>query len=172
MTKKTTACFSGYRPKNFSFALGKGDEAFLALHERTGQAIIQAVSDGYNRFMCGMAEGFDLIAGSVFLELKEKRSDMANVQLLAMLPFAGHGFSEPWGITHQLILRQAEEVITLAPKYHPPAYHDRNRYMVDNSSCLICYYNGKKGGTRFTVKYAGACGLSIINIAAPEFEIG
>ena len=36
--------------------------------------------------------------------------------------------------------------------------------MVDNSSRLICYYNGCSGGTAFTVRYAGKKGLEIVNL--------
>ena len=64
-----------------------------------------------------------------------------------------------------MVLRGASEIITLAAKYHPQAYHDRNRYMADHSSRLICYYDGKKGGTHFTVKYAEERRLAIINVA-------
>ena len=154
-----------YRPEKFSFILKAGEEAYLALRERTAQAITQAVADGYNQFMCGMADGFDLVAGSALLELKEKRADMTGIQLIAVLPFAGHGFSSPWQVVHQLVLGRADEVVTLAPKYHHQAYHDRNRYMVDRSGRLICYYDGQKGGTAYTVRYAIKSGLEVINTA-------
>ncbi len=162
--KKSTVCFSGYRPKNFSFILNKGEAAFIALRERTGEAIIQSVNEGYTTFICGMAEGFDLVAGSVLLERMESEHNKGAIRLIAALPFEGHGFLSPWQVLHQLVLSKADEVITLAPKYHPEAYHDRNRYMVDNSSRLICYFDGKKGGTDFTVKYARAKGWGLINV--------
>jgi len=171
MDKESTVCFSGYRPEKFSFILNKGEAAYLALRERTGHAIIQAINDGYTTFLCGMAKGFDLVAGSVLLELMEKRPGMAEVKLIAVLPFEGHGFSGPWQIVHQLVLGRADEVVTLASKYHPKAYHDRNRYMVDNSSCLICYYDGQKGGTDYTVKYAEQQRFTIVNVVEPKSEI-
>jgi len=160
-----TACFSGYRPGKFSYVLKNGNEAYLALRERIGQAISQALADGYTGFMVGMADGFDLTAGSVLLELKDKQPEKADVNLVAVLPFEGHRVSELWRGLHQLVLERADEVITLASKYHPRAYHDRNRYMVDHSSRLICYYDGIKGGTEYTVKYAERKGLTIVNVA-------
>ncbi len=168
MEKEKTLCFSGYRPKKFPFILKQGEAAYTALRERISQAIMQAVADGYTRFMVGMADGFDLVAGSVLLELKEKRSDMVGIELIAVLPFAGHGFSSPWQVVHQLVLGRADEVITLASKYHQQAYHDRNRYMVDHSSRLICYYDGQKGGTDYTIKYATEQELVIVNIKEPK----
>jgi len=36
--------------------------------------------------------------------------------------------------------------------------------MVDNSSKLICYYNGSGGGTGYTVDYAEKHSVPIINL--------
>lgn len=87
---------------------------------------------------------------------------MASTQLIAVRPFDGHGLTDPWHVLHQLILRRADELITLASKYHWRACHDRNRYMVNHSSRLISYYDGQKGGTDYTVKYASEQGLAVI----------
>lgn len=161
--KRRTICFSGYRPEKFAFIIKKGEEAYLALENRIKRAIIQAVEDGYSSFMCGMAMGFDLIVGSVVLDLKQDKN-FSDILLIAVLPFEGHGFSNPWQVIHQMVLNEASCVVTLAPHYYRQAYQDRNRFMVDRSGRLICYYNGKKGGTDFTVKYAENNGLEIVNV--------
>ena len=156
--------FSGYRPEKFAFIIKKGEAAYLALEKRIEDAVIKAVEDGYNTFFCGMAMGFDLIAGSTVYHLKETRSEMSNISLVAVLPFENHGFSNPWQVIHQVVLGKANEVITLSSKYYRQSYHDRNRYMVDHSSRLICYYDGQKGGTDFTVRYAKEKGLEVVNV--------
>jgi len=167
MEKYKTACFSGYRPEKFKFILHQGNEAYLALEKRIENAILQAVDDGYTSFICGAAKGFDLVAGSLVVALKESWAELASLNLVAVLPFQRHGFSsEPWRTLHQMVLSGASEVITLASKYHPQAYHVRNRYMVDCSRLLICYYDGRKGGTEYTVKYAEEQGLAVINVAS------
>jgi len=171
MNKDKTACFSGYRPEKFTFIFNQGDKAYLALEKRIEEAILQAVDDGYTSFICGMAKGFDLVAGSLVVALKESWAELAGLNLVAVLPFERHGFSsEPWCTLHQMVVDGAGEVVTLASKYHSQAYHDRNRYMVEHSSRLICYYDGKKGGTHFTVKYAEESGLNIVNVAYPKPE--
>ena len=172
MIKQKTACFSGYRPEKFEFILHQGNEAYLALEKRIENAILQAVDDGYTSFICGAAKGFDLVAGSLVVALKESWAELAGLNLVAVLPFQRHGFSsEPWRTLHQMVLGAASEVVTLASKYHPQAYHDRNRYMVDHSSRLIYYYDGQKGGTDFTVKYAEERRIAIVNVAASKFDI-
>jgi len=163
--RQTTACFSGYRPEKFIFALKESEKPYLALREHISRAIRQAAAGGYNTFMCGMAQGFDLMAGSLFLELKEKRAEMAGLKLIAALPFKGHGFKGMWSTVHEPVRSQADEVVSLEGEFSRQAYQERNRYMVDHSSLLICYYNGRKGGTAMTVKYAEERGLSIVNVA-------
>jgi len=168
-TRMQTVCFSGYRPEKFAFIFHQGNMAYLTLEQRIEEAILQAVDGGYTSFMCGMAKGFDLVAGSLVVALKESWAELATLNLVAVLPFDGHGFStEPWCTLHQMVLGGAGDMVTLASQYHSKAYHDRNRYMVDHSSRLICYYDGKKGGTHFTVKYAEENGLKIVNVAEPK----
>jgi hypothetical protein len=41
----------------------------------------------------------------------------------------------------------------------------RNKFMVENSSCLVCYWDGQTGGTAQTIDMAEKCGLSIVNLA-------
>ena len=165
MEKMKTACFSGYRPEKFSFIMHRGVDAYLALEKRIEKTILQAVDDGYSCFMCGMAKGFDLVAGSIVMALKESWPELSYVDLVAVVPFQDHGFSgNPWHVLHEMVLGAASDVVVLSPEYHSLVYHDRNHYMVDHSSRLICYYDGKKGGTDQTVKYAGEQGLTIVNV--------
>ena len=41
----------------------------------------------------------------------------------------------------------------------------RNRHLVDNSSLCISYLTSDSGGTAYTVDYAKANGLKVINLA-------
>ena len=40
----------------------------------------------------------------------------------------------------------------------------RNRYMVNNSSLMLCCYNGRPGGTMKTILYAQRSGVDVIII--------
>ena len=62
------------------------------------------------------------------------------------------------------ILSECDEVITLNNQYHRGCYHERNRYMVDNSSRLVCCYDESGGGTRYTVEYAKGTSVYVISI--------
>jgi len=61
-------------------------------------------------------------------------------------------------------LAQCDDVIMLNTSYKPGCYFQRNRYMVDNSSKLICYYDGGRGDTEYTVRYAEKSNLQVINL--------
>lgn len=163
-----TACFSGHRPEKFNFPLTVEYPEYVRLLETTKAAILEAIDDGYEHFMVGMAGGFDLIAASMFYELKEAQLISKNIRLTAVLPFNGHRPTKDWQTIHQAVLDKADEVITVADKYSSRAYLERNRLMVDRSSRLICYCASLTGGTAYTVKYAARNGLKIVNLAELE----
>lgn len=164
MLSDQTACFSGYRPEKFSFILLDGQEAYLKLESRIKTEVIKALEDGYDTFLCGMAKGFDLVCGGVILQLKQDYLEYSGLRLVAVPPYRGHGFSDPWGVIHSLAMSRADEIIYPTDRQNSHVYHIRNRYMVNHSSRLICYYDGQPGGTDYTVKYAQQKGLEIINL--------
>lgn len=164
MDKGKTVSFSGYRPEKFSFILMDNQEAYLHLESRIRSEIIKAALDGYDTLLCGMARGFDLVCGNIAIQLKQDLVEWSNLRLIAVQPYRSHDFSGPWGIMHSLVMSRADKVVYSAEKYSRQVFHVRNRYLVDHSSRLICYYDGQAGGTDYTVKYAKNKGLQIINL--------
>lgn len=110
-----------------------------------------------------MAVGFDISAAEVALDL---RRELAGLKVHAIVPFEGmqHRFSEGDRRRFEQIIREADEVITLAPRYSIEVYAVRNNFLVDNSSACIAYFTGKKGGTAYTVHRAVKKLAYIINI--------
>lgn len=134
-------------------------------------AIRQLYSEGYRIFMSGMAEGFDLLAAEVVLELKEELED---IRLRCVIPFEGHiaKVGAKNRARYQAVCAAADEVVTLADAYHERAYFIRNDYLVDNAEALICYYSGKRrSGTGYTVMRAIKKCLKIVNIYADGVQI-
>lgn len=165
MQHHKTACFSGYRPEKFTFSLEAGCEAYIKLQADITRTIGLSVQAGYMRFLSGMARGFDLVCATILLEMKKTSPIYADIELVAVLPFAGHGFKGRWGAIHDLALAGADKIITLPSQPNRQAYLERNRYMVEQSSRLICYYDGQPGGTAHTYHYAGRNELEICNLA-------
>ena len=110
-----------------------------------------------------MALGFDIEAAEVALAL---RGELAGLQIVAVVPFEGmqRGFSEEWQSRFDCIIAEANEVITLAPKYSVEVYAVHNNFLVDNSSACIAYFDGSKGGTAYTVRRAVKSLLHLTNL--------
>ncbi len=156
------ACFTGYRPEKFGFKLTLKDEKYNTLITSLSKELIELIENGCTVFYCGMAEGFDIIAAECIIGLKKKYK---NIRLVSVLPFLDHSFSikAEWKNRYNKIISKCDEVVYSATEYHVSDFQIRNKYMVDHSDCVITWYDGKKGGTRNTLKYAAEKEKTIIN---------
>lgn len=162
-----SSCFSGHRTAPFNWTNSYEGHVFqIALAE----AINDAINEGCRRFYSGMAMGFDIIAAEAVAEAKKRH----NVELFAAIPFKGQEskWSKDWQTRHDAVLRACDKTIILNESYITGCYHERNRYLVDNSQRLICFYSGKPGGTRHTHDYAEKSGLNIVNLWKDVTHIG
>ena len=62
------------------------------------------------------------------------------------------------------LLSECDKLTVVSPRYSPECMMRRNRYMVDRSGVVIAVFNGSRGGTFNTLRYAVRCGLEIIEI--------
>lgn len=164
ISKTATACFSGYRPEKFPFQLNMDSPEFEILQDNIEIAIKKAAQAGYSTFLCGMAAGFDLVCADIFYDVRESVAEFEHLKLAAIVPFRGHKVSENWRTLYIRTISRADHVKILLPAYEPGCYFGRNNWMVKNSSHLICYWDGKEGGTSQTVHLAQKAGLTIYNI--------
>ena len=158
-------CFTGYRPGKFPFELNKKDPRFNAFENRLIETVFSLPDEECYTFYTGMAMGFDIIAAETVLLLK--KSDFGfNIRLICVLPFANQadGFPEPWRSRYFEIIKHADEVITLSDRYFSGCYFRRNRFMIDNSDYVVTWFDGRRGGTENTLKYAEKKGRHIINL--------
>lgn len=160
MGLETAACFSGCRAEKLPFSVSDGSEEYELFLKRLKESIREAAQDGYRDFYTGGCSGFDILAGEAVLALKEELSEL---RLIAVLPFEeqANAWSEFWREKYFSLLERCDQVLTLQPKYTAGCYQRRNHYMVERSSLLICFYDGKNGGTQSTVSYAEKMGLEI-----------
>jgi len=145
------------------------DKAIRELCADIEHAVLQAVSLGYTRFMTGMSTGFDLWAAEVVIALKKRLF----IDLLCAIPFARQvdSFPPTWRTHYQQALAAAKEAFPVSDHYHAGCYMMRNQFMVDASSLLICYFDGRSGGTAQTIQMAKKAGLEIVNIADPQLSL-
>ncbi|MFI3255699.1 MAG: SLOG family protein [Eubacteriales bacterium] len=157
--KKTikSVAFSGHR----QVKLPKNKEKMESLLANLEQAILEARKQGYDTFYTGLCNGFDLIAAEKVLALQDK-----SVKLIGVVPHLGQ--EAEWPEEEQEEYRKirdgCHELVVLNEKKIKGCYYQRNRFMVDHSSLLICYCSTKSGGTAYTVQYAGEIGVEVINL--------
>nr|WP_297172756.1 SLOG family protein [uncultured Agathobaculum sp.] len=161
--RNITCCFSGYRIEKMPV---RADDLYAvqSLETELDHAVSLAAARGYMRFFSGMSTGFDLWAAEAVLRAR----DQLPVQLLCAVPFDRQADRYPieWKRRFNHCLLAADRVYALSRQYYVGCYAARNRFMVDASSLLICYYDGRPGGTAQTVRMAEQDGLAIINLAA------
>ena len=51
-------------------------------------------------------------------------------------------------------LQQMNQSVITSAHYNRGCFFTRNRYMVDKADAVVCAFNGKSGGTAYTVDYA------------------
>ena len=155
MIEKTeVACFSGHR---------KLPQDCTELQANLEKAIVELIERGVVFFGNGGAVGFDALAATTVLRLKE---DYPHIRLVMVLPCPPEQQSSRWNDEQKKryyeILDRADKVRILSPQYTSSCMLDRNRHLVDNSAYLICYLREHSGGPFYTVGYVERQGLKIL----------
>ncbi len=131
-------CFTGHRPEKLN--MDEKEVKRLLAH-----AIQDAVNSGFTTFITGMAKGVDIWAGELVMEYK---NIYPSIKLIAALPYPGFSKNAP------NLIKNADFVHTVSDSYDISCFQRRNEWMVDNSSLVIAFFTGEKGGTYNTIKYA------------------
>ena len=139
--KRFTCALTGHRelPANFDNKL---------LYDTLESLLIA----GCDTFMCGMAEGFDLLALELLIELK----DRYRFYVEACVPFEGQErtFSEKNRQKYFDLLARCDRETVLFDAYRKGCFLARDRYMVDLCDVVLAYCTKSTGGTYYTVSYA------------------
>ena len=155
-----SVCFTGHRP-------GKLGVSESEVKERLRKAILQAVADGFTTFISGMAQGVDMWAAEIVLEIRKSNPD---IRLFCTSPY--EGFERLWDKSEReryyKIMEESDFSKYICEHYSRSCFQIRNVYMVDRSARVIAAYNGHSGGTRNTVVYARKKGITIVNVLEQE----
>lgn len=137
------------------------EESFLTL-------IKALIERGKTTFLCGMARGFDLLAGECVINVKKSGYE---VKLIACVPCPEQDryFTTEEKLKYKYVLEQSDERVLISNHYYNGCMLRRNRFMVDNSTILVAHINEDdsiemQGGTGYTVAYAKSCGIEIIAV--------
>ena len=151
-------CFTGHRPEKLNLA----EKTIMeALHTE----IQAAIADGFTTFLSGMARGVDLWAAQLVLEQKQIHPEL---RLICVVPYEGveTSWSLEWQRLYHDVLTAADGIKVVSPHFTYDVFQMRNRWMVEHSSRVIAAYNGAKGGTKNTIKYAEQQGVTVRMVSA------
>lgn len=173
INKEAAVFFTGHRP----IELWNAYRPFSAANERfnmhrmlTLEAIDKCISSGYNTFISGGAQGFDLLAAEC---VHEKRIQYPYIKLVIARPFPGQHANKPEKSKSFInnIMSLANAVVDVSPDpYNAQKMQLRNMWMVDNAKIGIALYNSKqKGGTFNCIEYARKQGKFILVIDSQNF---
>lgn len=146
-------CFTGHRPEKINTPEATIIEALRGEVET-------AIQNGFATFITGMAQGVDIWAGEIVLELRERGKP---IRLICASPFRGFElrWTLDWQLRYQAIMETADLVRFICPRYTPDCFQRRNEWMVNHSARVIAVYNGQPSGTRNTVEYAQQKGIHV-----------
>lgn len=156
--------FTGHRPNSFPWGYNETSQDCALLKKVLREQILALVDDGVTGFISGMAQGVDLWAAQIVLDLKKKNPLL---KLCCALPCDDQEkmWPDPVKKQYHSILEQADKVVHVGREYTSECMRTRNRYMVDCADILLAVYNGRRrSGTGMTVNYAEQKQRRIIKI--------
>lgn len=157
--------FTGHRPHKLFFPGVQSD--MNELRARLREMIRMLIWEGYSHFISGGAQGVDLMAAELVLEL---RAQYPWIGLELAVPYEGQ--SARWGwqdqARYEAVMAQADIVTYVRHSYSREALFERNRYMVDQADLLVAAFNGRPGGTAMTIDYARRRGVPVTCVEASQ----
>lgn len=172
-TTNKTCCFTGHRPNHLPW--GEQEDSFAALtcKMRLAEEIERAWQEGYRHFLCGVAQGADLMFAEGVLACQMVHPD---VKLIAAIPCSDqtNGWKKEQIARYQSILAAigAENCILIQQEWTKGCMLRRDRYMVNQSQRIIALYNGtSRGGTKYTLGYAMQQGLDYVIIDPNDLTV-
>ncbi len=148
-----TCMFTGHRPQSLPFRFNENDPRCVELKSHLQKLILLKIKEGITHFLSGMALGVDSYAAEIVLELQKEYPE---ITLDAIIPCANQSckWNEKQILRYHEILKKCNRKIVLQEDYTADCMEKRNRYMVENSDCVIAVWNGSNSGTGKTVRYA------------------
>ena len=125
--------------------------------------ICELYSEGARLFRVGMAEGFDLAAGGILVDMMLQHNDIVIEACIPWPTFDVHLTPQERQLYHH-ILNHATVVRYSGNAYHPAIFRHRNDMLIEEADVLVAWWNGESSGTGYTVKRAKKLGVNIKNI--------
>lgn len=152
---------TGHRPSRFLFKNNEDDIMCKRLKKKIKKELKHLYKRGVHTFWVGGAEGVDMWAAELLIQLKSYEA-YCDVKIMLAIPFEGHNKSWTNRSSERLkrIIKHSEEVVIVSDSREAKqqAYRKRNQYIVDKADCLlaVCHKNKitARSGTNMTLQFA------------------
>lgn len=166
----TVCAFTGYRREKMPFVENNEDAKYTSFRVMLTKVIARLIERGVDTYITGCATGFDMWAGEEICKLKKENPAL---KLICAIPFDGQANS--WSTEDQRrrykLITQADESVIVSDHYSSGVFHERNRFMVDKADVVVAAFDGKPGGTAYTVEYAIKHDRIVIGINPSTAEV-
>lgn len=162
--KLQSVSFTGHRPSSLPWGYNSNDKECINLKEKLKTIIKKLFKIDITTFYNGLAEGFDMYAMEVLLELKKEGFPL---YIVGCIPCGNQSafYSSDNKLLYEEMKNSCDELYYVTEgKYFNGCTHIRNKYMIDNSSILIAYSRKETGGAASTIRYAKKQNLDIIQM--------
>jgi len=158
-----TVSFTGYRPEKIRISDPDNKNLFTRMQTDLLDTVHELAERGDHTFLSGMAEGFDLMAARAVLLAKNQ---YPSLELICVIPFPQQSrfFADYWKREFDSIKKDSDYQIIISDQYGRWIYHRRNDFLFANCSVMVCYYDGQRGGTHYTLETACKHNREIINL--------
>ena len=150
-------CFTGHRPEKLT-------APEWLIKRELEREIRQAMADGLDVFITGMARGVDIWAAEIVLDLRDAG---APIRLMCASPFEGfeRSWNDEWQRRYNRIMAAADHTLFVCNGYSRSCFQIRNEWMVNHASRVIAVFNGEKGGTQNTIEYSKLSKIPVVYIS-------
>lgn len=171
-SKEKTVCVTGLRRNKLNWTKNEYNKKSLLLKDIITENVNKLIDKGYTNFLCGMANGSDLIFAQSIIDIKENNK---NIILQAIIPFVEQEnmYNDIDKLIYEDVLSKCDIIRVIEKDYSKDVYKNRNKYMIDKSSVLIAItydLSLAKSGTTQTVNFAKKSNVQIININPIDFN--
>ena len=140
-----SCAITGHRPTRFKFGYKEDTTGCKRLKKRLHDQFILLYEKGVRRFFVGGTLGVDMWAGEILLQIK-KQPEYVDLELVEVLPFAGHDFK--WDERSQrrlaFLLQYSTEHLTVGTADERRSYLARNLYLVDHADGLLAVFDNDR----------------------------
>ena len=121
-------CFTGHRPEKLT-------QPESVIIQGLETAIRQAIADGKNVFISGMALGVDIWAEEIVLRLRDEGQE---IKLICASPYKGfeRGWSSEWQLRYNTVLEAADLVRFICSRYSRSCFQIRNEWIISGNCCV------------------------------------